>query len=121
MTKTPEELAKEYLDRIADSHSVKAACEKAFVAGYEAGNERKFRDVVKDNYNERKLEEVTSQVEKLKERIRTLCKANDQIRSIAIVIDEQRTSWLISDNEFEDHSKLGPYAGLFGRKHEQNT
>ena len=30
--KTPEELAEEYIAQIADSHSVKAACEKAFVA-----------------------------------------------------------------------------------------
>jgi len=118
MNKTAEELAQQYISTIADTHSVKAACEKAFIAGYKAGNDRKFRDVVRDNYNERKLEEVTNQVENLKERIRTLCKANDQIRSIAVVVDEQRTSWQLSDNEFETHGKLGPYAGLFGRKNE---
>jgi hypothetical protein len=39
MSKTPEELAEEYTARIADSHSVKAACEKAFVAGYKTGQE----------------------------------------------------------------------------------
>lgn len=93
---------------------------KAYIAGYNAGNERKFQDVVKENYNERKLREVTAEVTKLKERIRTLCKANDQIRSIVIVVDEQRTSWQLSDNEFETHGKLGPYAGLFGRK-DENT
>lgn len=120
MSKTPEELAEEYCCKINDVHSVKAACRLAYIAGFETGNERKFRDVVKDSYNERKLEEVTNQVKNLKERIRTLCKANDQIRSIAIVVDEQRTSWELSDNEFETHGKLGPYAGLFGRK-DENT
>lgn len=65
MSKTPEELAEEYCCKINDVHSVKAACRLAYIAGFETGNERKFRDVVKDNYNERKLEEVTNQVEKL--------------------------------------------------------
>lgn len=45
--KTPEELAKEYLDKIADSHSVKAACEKAFKAGYKAGQGRTDHELMK--------------------------------------------------------------------------
>ena len=118
--KTAEELAEEYCCKMNDVHSVKAACRLAYIAGFETGNERKFQDVVKDNYNERKLREVMDKVAKLKERIRTLCKANDQIRSIAIVVDEQRTSWSLSDNELETHGKLGPYAGWFGRK-DENT
>jgi len=120
MTKTPEELAEEYCCKMNDVHSVKAACRLAYIAGFKTGNDRKFQDVVKDNYNERKLREVTDEVAKLKERIRTLCKANDQIRSIAIVVDEQQTSWNLSDRQFETVGKLGPYAGLFGSK-DENT
>jgi hypothetical protein len=40
MNKTPEELAEEYGDRINDTHSVKAACEKAFIAGYKAAQKQ---------------------------------------------------------------------------------
>jgi hypothetical protein len=36
MMKTPEEMAEYYISTIADTHSVKAACEKAFIAGYKA-------------------------------------------------------------------------------------
>jgi hypothetical protein len=36
MMKTPEEMAQQYVSTIADTHSVKAACEKAFIAGYKA-------------------------------------------------------------------------------------
>jgi hypothetical protein len=35
MSKTPEEMAQQYISTIADTHSVKAACEKAFIAGYQ--------------------------------------------------------------------------------------
>jgi hypothetical protein len=38
--KTPEELAQQYTSTIADTHSVKAACEKAFIAGYKAAQEQ---------------------------------------------------------------------------------
>jgi hypothetical protein len=38
--KTPEELKEEYISTIADTHSVKAACEKAFIAGYRAAQEQ---------------------------------------------------------------------------------
>ena len=34
--KTPEEMAQQYISTIADTHSVKAACKKAFIAGYKA-------------------------------------------------------------------------------------
>lgn len=34
-TKTPEEMAQQYISTIADTHSVKTACEKAFIAGYQ--------------------------------------------------------------------------------------
>lgn len=39
-SKTPEELAEEYGDKIKDTHSVTAACEKAFLAGYKAAQEK---------------------------------------------------------------------------------
>jgi len=41
MMKTPEEMAQQYVSTIADTHSVKAACEKAFIAGYEARRNQK--------------------------------------------------------------------------------
>jgi len=40
MSKTPEEMAQQYTSAIADTHSVKAACEKAFIAGYKAAQEQ---------------------------------------------------------------------------------
>ena len=40
MSKTPEEIAEEYISTIADTHSVKAACEKAFIAGYKAAQKQ---------------------------------------------------------------------------------
>lgn len=40
MSKTPEEMAQQYVSTIADTHSVKAACEKAFFAGYKAAQEQ---------------------------------------------------------------------------------
>lgn len=40
MSKTPEEMAQQYVSTIADTHSVKAACEKAFIAGYKAAQEQ---------------------------------------------------------------------------------
>ena len=39
MSKTPEEMAQDYISTIADTHSVKAACEKAFITGYQAAQE----------------------------------------------------------------------------------
>lgn len=41
MSKKPEEMAQQYISTIADTHSVKAACEKAFLAGYEARRNQK--------------------------------------------------------------------------------
>jgi hypothetical protein len=40
MSKTLEEMAQQYISTIADTHSVKAACEKAFLAGYKAAQEQ---------------------------------------------------------------------------------
>jgi len=40
MSKTPEEMAQQYINTIADTHSVKAACEKAFIAGYKAAQKQ---------------------------------------------------------------------------------
>jgi ribosomal protein RSM22 (predicted rRNA methylase) len=40
MSKTLEEMAQQYISTIADTHSVKAACEKAFMAGYKAAQEQ---------------------------------------------------------------------------------
>jgi hypothetical protein len=45
MSKTPEELAQQYISTIADTHSVKAACEKAFIAGYKAGREMSEKEI----------------------------------------------------------------------------
>jgi hypothetical protein len=42
MSKTPEEMAQQYVSTIADTHSVKAACEKAFIAGWKAGYGRGY-------------------------------------------------------------------------------
>jgi hypothetical protein len=39
MSKTLEEMAQQYISTIADTHSVKAACEKAFMAGYKAARD----------------------------------------------------------------------------------
>jgi len=39
MSKTSEKLAQQYISTIADTPSVKAACEKAFLAGYQAAKE----------------------------------------------------------------------------------
>jgi|694.fasta_scaffold02764_2 hypothetical protein len=44
--KTPEEMAEEYCNKIADTHSVKAACEKAYVTGYHAGCEITDQEIV---------------------------------------------------------------------------
>jgi hypothetical protein len=44
--KTPEEMAQQYISTIADTHSVKAACEKAFIAGYKAAQDQ-FADTSK--------------------------------------------------------------------------
>jgi len=40
MSKTLQEMAQQYISTIADTHSVKAACEKAFIAGYRAAQEQ---------------------------------------------------------------------------------
>jgi len=40
MSRTPEEMAQQYISTIADTHSVKVACEKAFIAGYQAAQEQ---------------------------------------------------------------------------------
>jgi hypothetical protein len=49
--KTPEELAEEYCSKIADTHSVKTACEKAFLAGYKTGREMSEKEIF-DHYIE---------------------------------------------------------------------
>lgn len=48
MSKTPEEMAQQYISTIADTHSVKAACEKAFLAGYTAAKNIDNNLVIKD-------------------------------------------------------------------------
>ncbi len=58
MNKTPEEMAQVYISTIADTHSVKAACEKAFIAGYKAAQEtykvaiETFEEVAQQMMNE---------------------------------------------------------------------
>lgn len=42
--KTLEEMAQQYVSTIADTHSVKAACEKAFIAGYKAAYLKALED-----------------------------------------------------------------------------
>ena len=49
MSKTLEELAQQYISRIADTHSVKAACEKAFITGYKAAQEQGAEDFTLKN------------------------------------------------------------------------
>jgi hypothetical protein len=58
MSKTPEEMAQQYISTIADTHSVKTACEKAFMAGYKAAQEtykvaiETFEEVAQQMMNE---------------------------------------------------------------------
>jgi len=40
MSKTLQEMVQLYVNTIADTHSVKAACEKAFIAGYKAAQKQ---------------------------------------------------------------------------------
>jgi hypothetical protein len=71
MSKTAEELAEEYGDRINDTHSVKAACEKAFIAGYKAAKDQQEK-------------EYGALVSKSKAAMQAL---NDQLADVSKVID----------------------------------
>jgi hypothetical protein len=57
--KTLEELAQQYISTIADTHSVKAACEKAFMAGYKAAQEHAHAA----------LEEAEARMEEIKDQV----------------------------------------------------
>ncbi len=109
--KTANELAAEYAFKYAkDTNSsdfLKAF--NSYIAGYTGAEQ----NGVRSNYNDHKLVEANKTIENLKERIRTLSKGLEQIQSIGLVMQEQRHVWGRQDLEFENHDKVGPWAGFF--------
>ncbi len=56
--KTLEELAQQYISTIADTHSVKAACEKAFIAGYQRKAIEELSSVQKEELKKELIEKI---------------------------------------------------------------
>lgn len=85
----------------------------AYVAGYQAACEERFENNIKATYNDHKLKEAKETITKLKDRIRILSKALEQIQSIGLVAQDQKQIWDRDDQIFEHHGKVGPWAGFF--------
>jgi hypothetical protein len=69
--KTPEEMAQQYISTIADTHSVKAACEKAFIAGYLAA----IKD--EDEAYQKALKKVQEATKRERARILSIVKSEE--------------------------------------------
>jgi hypothetical protein len=59
MSKTPEEMAQQHVSTIADTHSVKTACEKAFIAGYQRKAIEELSSVQKEELKKELKEKIT--------------------------------------------------------------
>lgn len=116
--KTVTELAAEYAFKYAtdrnSSEFLKAF--NSYIAGYTGAEQ----NGVRSNYNDHKLKEAEETIAKLKDRIRILSKALEQIQSIGLVVQEQKQIWGRDDQVFEHHYKVGPWAGWIPTKRGSN-
>jgi hypothetical protein len=86
-------------------------CRKAFIAGYEAAKDQKFKDNVRATYNDHKLKEAEETITKLKERISVLSAEFNYLLEASDEVKSWFAQWKNDDQIFEHHSKVGPWAG----------
>jgi hypothetical protein len=115
--KTVEELAEEHLkaqESIPLMHYFPwEPCRKAFIAGYEAAKDQKFKDNVRATYNDHKLKEAEQTIAKLKERLKLLSLEFSRIMETTEEVRDLFDGWKKDDQVFEHHGKVGPWAGFF--------
>lgn len=112
--KTVTELAAEYAFKYAtdrnSSEFLKAF--NSYIAGYTGAEQ----NGVRSNYNDNKLKEAEETIAKLKERLKLLSLEFSRIMETTEEVRDLFDGWKKDDQVFENHGKVGPWAGFFSVK-----